>query len=137
MDALTTVKPYSNEIHAQAQLWLKRDPKASYEAWKKCLPARGNPCACHLGQVCAGTCVSPDLIRNVLLWGCVGLCPVTSETILTFSPQSCSTDFSRLCASNPKQKMLCAQKESGKNVKNKSCCLFKLISTNWKADGIP
>uniref|UniRef100_A0A8C5JL41 Ubiquitin protein ligase E3 component n-recognin 4 n=1 Tax=Junco hyemalis TaxID=40217 RepID=A0A8C5JL41_JUNHY len=41
MDALTTVKPYSNEIHAQAQLWLKRDPKASYEAWKKCLPARG------------------------------------------------------------------------------------------------
>lgn len=43
MDALTTVKPYSNEIHAQAQLWLKRDPKASYEAWKKCLPARGSP----------------------------------------------------------------------------------------------
>ncbi|XP_068018818.1 LOW QUALITY PROTEIN: E3 ubiquitin-protein ligase UBR4 [Melanerpes formicivorus] len=41
LDALTTVKPYSNEIHAQAQLWLKRDPKASYEAWKKCLPARG------------------------------------------------------------------------------------------------
>ncbi|XP_075046927.1 E3 ubiquitin-protein ligase UBR4 isoform X4 [Mixophyes fleayi] len=41
MEALTTVKPYSNEIHAQAQLWLKRDPKASYEAWKKCLPARG------------------------------------------------------------------------------------------------
>ncbi|XP_034609555.1 E3 ubiquitin-protein ligase UBR4 [Trachemys scripta elegans] len=41
VDALTTVKPYSNEIHAQAQLWLKRDPKASYEAWKKCLPARG------------------------------------------------------------------------------------------------
>ncbi|XP_063293132.1 E3 ubiquitin-protein ligase UBR4 isoform X8 [Pelobates fuscus] len=39
-EALTTVKPYSNEIHAQAQLWLKRDPKASYEAWKKCLPAR-------------------------------------------------------------------------------------------------
>jgi len=43
VDALTTVKPYSNEIHAQAQLWLKRDPKASYEAWKKCLPARGSP----------------------------------------------------------------------------------------------
>ncbi|XP_064028194.1 E3 ubiquitin-protein ligase UBR4 isoform X5 [Pogoniulus pusillus] len=42
LDALTTVKPYSNEIHAQAQLWLKRDPKASYEAWKKCLPARGS-----------------------------------------------------------------------------------------------
>ncbi|KAM8927577.1 E3 ubiquitin-protein ligase UBR4 isoform 2-T2 [Pelodytes ibericus] len=41
MEALTTVKPYSNEIHAQAQLWLKRDHKASYEAWKKCLPARG------------------------------------------------------------------------------------------------
>ncbi|KAF7239331.1 E3 ubiquitin-protein ligase UBR4 [Varanus komodoensis] len=41
VDSLTTVKPYSNEIHAQAQLWLKRDPKASYEAWKKCLPARG------------------------------------------------------------------------------------------------
>ncbi|MEE6525819.1 hypothetical protein FKM82_026076, partial [Ascaphus truei] len=40
-EALTTVKPYSNEIHAQAQLWLKRDHKASYEAWKKCLPARG------------------------------------------------------------------------------------------------
>lgn len=52
MDALTTVKPYSNEIHAQAQLWLKRDPKASYEAWKKCLPARGNPCACDLLQFC-------------------------------------------------------------------------------------
>lgn len=41
MDSLTTVKPYSNEIHAQAQLWLKRDPKAAYEVWKKCLPARG------------------------------------------------------------------------------------------------
>lgn len=41
VEALTTVKPYCNEIHAQAQLWLKRDPKASYEAWKKCLPARG------------------------------------------------------------------------------------------------
>ncbi|XP_069598111.1 E3 ubiquitin-protein ligase UBR4 isoform X6 [Ranitomeya imitator] len=41
MEGLTTVKPYSNEIHAQAQLWLKRDHKASYEAWKKCLPARG------------------------------------------------------------------------------------------------
>lgn len=41
MEALTTVKPYCNEIHAQAQLWLKRDPKASYEAWKKCLPIRG------------------------------------------------------------------------------------------------
>ncbi|XP_063173479.1 E3 ubiquitin-protein ligase UBR4 [Candoia aspera] len=41
VDSLTTVKPYSNEIHAQAQLWLKRDPKASYEVWKKCLPARG------------------------------------------------------------------------------------------------
>ncbi|XP_064423992.1 E3 ubiquitin-protein ligase UBR4 [Latimeria chalumnae] len=40
VESLTTVKPYSNEIHAQAQLWLKRDPKASYEAWKKCLPAR-------------------------------------------------------------------------------------------------
>ncbi|KAM5132251.1 E3 ubiquitin-protein ligase UBR4 [Mantella aurantiaca] len=41
IETLTTVKPYSNEIHAQAQLWLKRDPKAAYEAWKKCLPARG------------------------------------------------------------------------------------------------
>ncbi|KAF3820259.1 hypothetical protein GH733_015768 [Mirounga leonina] len=41
VEALTTVKPYCNEIHAQAQLWLKRDPKASYEAWKKCLPIRG------------------------------------------------------------------------------------------------
>ncbi|XP_027698524.1 E3 ubiquitin-protein ligase UBR4 isoform X1 [Vombatus ursinus] len=41
VEALTTVKPYCNEIHAQAQLWLKRDPKASYEAWKKCLPTRG------------------------------------------------------------------------------------------------
>nr|XP_033777630.1 E3 ubiquitin-protein ligase UBR4 isoform X4 [Geotrypetes seraphini] len=41
IEALTTVKPYSNEIHAQAQMWLKRDPKASYEAWKKCLPVRG------------------------------------------------------------------------------------------------
>uniref|UniRef100_W5MAW8 Ubiquitin protein ligase E3 component n-recognin 4 n=1 Tax=Lepisosteus oculatus TaxID=7918 RepID=W5MAW8_LEPOC len=41
VESLTTVKPYSNEIHAQAQLWLKKDPKASYEAWKKCLPARG------------------------------------------------------------------------------------------------
>lgn len=53
MDALTTVKPYSNEIHAQAQLWLKRDPKASYEAWKKCLPARGSPVLltlCNFGK---------------------------------------------------------------------------------------
>lgn len=41
IESLTTVRPYSNEIHAQAQLWLKKDPKASYEAWKKCLPARG------------------------------------------------------------------------------------------------
>ncbi|XP_057678820.1 E3 ubiquitin-protein ligase UBR4 isoform X1 [Corythoichthys intestinalis] len=41
-ESLTTVRPYSNEIHAQAQMWLKKDPKASYEAWKKCLPAR-----CH------------------------------------------------------------------------------------------
>ncbi|XP_069467171.1 E3 ubiquitin-protein ligase UBR4 isoform X2 [Ambystoma mexicanum] len=41
VEGITTVKPYCNEIHAQAQLWLKRDPKASYEAWKKCLPARG------------------------------------------------------------------------------------------------
>ncbi|XP_070812261.1 LOW QUALITY PROTEIN: E3 ubiquitin-protein ligase UBR4 [Pituophis catenifer annectens] len=41
VDSLTTVKPYSNEIHAQAQLWLKRDPKAAYEVWKKCLLARG------------------------------------------------------------------------------------------------
>ncbi|XP_055747277.1 E3 ubiquitin-protein ligase UBR4 [Salvelinus fontinalis] len=40
VECLTTVKPYCNEIHAQAQLWLKKDPKASYEAWKKCLPAR-------------------------------------------------------------------------------------------------
>lgn len=44
VESLTTVKPYSNEIHAQAQLWLKKDPKASYEAWKKCLPARGKYC---------------------------------------------------------------------------------------------
>ncbi|TWW56459.1 E3 ubiquitin-protein ligase UBR4 [Takifugu flavidus] len=35
VESLTTVRPYSNEIHAQAQLWLKKDPKASYEAWKK------------------------------------------------------------------------------------------------------
>ncbi|XP_017342515.1 E3 ubiquitin-protein ligase UBR4 isoform X1 [Ictalurus punctatus] len=40
VESLTTVKPYCNEIHAQAQLWLKKDPKAAYEAWKKCLPAR-------------------------------------------------------------------------------------------------
>ncbi|XP_065141997.1 E3 ubiquitin-protein ligase UBR4 isoform X2 [Paramisgurnus dabryanus] len=40
VESLTTIKPYNNEIHAQAQLWLKKDPKASYEAWKKCLPAR-------------------------------------------------------------------------------------------------
>lgn len=40
IESLTTVRPYSNEIHAQAQLWLRKDPKASYEAWKKCLPAR-------------------------------------------------------------------------------------------------
>lgn len=40
IESLTTVRPYSNEIHAQAQLWLKKDPKASYDAWKKCLPAR-------------------------------------------------------------------------------------------------
>ncbi|CAG03215.1 unnamed protein product [Tetraodon nigroviridis] len=40
IESLTTVRPYSNEIHAQAQLWLKKDPKASYESWKKCLPAR-------------------------------------------------------------------------------------------------
>lgn len=39
-ESLTTVRPYSNEIHAQAQLWLKKDPKASFDAWKKCLPAR-------------------------------------------------------------------------------------------------
>lgn len=44
IESLTTVRPYSNEIHAQAQLWLKKDPKASYEAWKKCLPARGKSC---------------------------------------------------------------------------------------------
>lgn len=51
MEALTTVKPYCNEIHAQAQLWLKRDPKASYEAWKKCLPIRGVPLpSCHSQQ---------------------------------------------------------------------------------------
>uniref|UniRef100_A0A673KP75 E3 ubiquitin-protein ligase UBR4 n=1 Tax=Sinocyclocheilus rhinocerous TaxID=307959 RepID=A0A673KP75_9TELE len=36
----STDVPYNNEIHAQAQLWLKKDPKASYEAWKMCLPAR-------------------------------------------------------------------------------------------------
>lgn len=88
MDALTTVKPYSNEIHAQAQLWLKRDPKASYEAWKKCLPARGNPCTCDLVQFCAGICVScvPRFNKDLLLWGYVGFCPMTSDTILTFSP---------------------------------------------------
>ncbi|XP_053096736.1 E3 ubiquitin-protein ligase UBR4 isoform X3 [Pangasianodon hypophthalmus] len=40
VESLTTVKPYCNEIHAQAQLWLKKDPKAAYDAWKKCLPAR-------------------------------------------------------------------------------------------------
>ncbi|XP_016138625.1 E3 ubiquitin-protein ligase UBR4 [Sinocyclocheilus grahami] len=40
IESLTTVKPYNNEIHAQAQLWLKKDPKASYEAWKMCLTAR-------------------------------------------------------------------------------------------------
>ncbi|KAK7896704.1 hypothetical protein WMY93_022029 [Mugilogobius chulae] len=40
VESLTTIRPYSNEIHAQAQLWLKKDPKASYEAWKKCLPSR-------------------------------------------------------------------------------------------------
>lgn len=51
VEALTTVKPYCNEIHAQAQLWLKRDPKASYEAWKKCLPIRGVPLpSCHSQQ---------------------------------------------------------------------------------------
>lgn len=49
VDSLTTVKPYSSEIHAQAQLWLKRDPKASYEVWKKCLPARGT-CAAPLAS---------------------------------------------------------------------------------------
>lgn len=68
-DALTTVKPYSNEIHAQAQLWLKRDPKASYEAWKKCLPARGS--SVFLTLFCA------ILWKNmhVLLSSCVGFCP--------------------------------------------------------------
>lgn len=50
MEALTTVKPYCNEIHAQAQLWLKRDPKASYEAWKKCLPIRGVLVSSRLGK---------------------------------------------------------------------------------------
>lgn len=40
VESLTTVRPYSNEIHAQVQLWLKKDPKASYDAWKKCLLAR-------------------------------------------------------------------------------------------------
>ena len=50
VEALTTVKPYSNEIHAQAQLWLKRDPKASYEAWKKCLPIRGLFVSSRLGR---------------------------------------------------------------------------------------
>lgn len=50
VEALTTVKPYSNEIHAQAQLWLKRDPKASYEAWKKCLPIRGVSVSSWLGK---------------------------------------------------------------------------------------
>lgn len=46
-ESLTTVRPYSNEIHAQAQLWLKKDPKASYEAWKKCLPARCKHNMCY------------------------------------------------------------------------------------------
>lgn len=50
VEALTTVKPYCNEIHAQAQLWLKRDPKASYEAWKKCLPIRGVSVSSSLGK---------------------------------------------------------------------------------------
>lgn len=50
VEALTTVKPYCNEIHAQAQLWLKRDPKASYEAWKKCLPIRGGSVSSRLGK---------------------------------------------------------------------------------------
>lgn len=133
MDALTTVKPYSNEIHAQAQLWLKRDPKASYEAWKKCLPARGNPCAHDLVQFSAGKSVScvPRFNKDVLLWGYVGFSPMTSDTILTLV---LSTDFSRLCASNPKQKRLCAQRET---VENETCCLFKLIPASWKADGIP
>ncbi|KAK2114069.1 E3 ubiquitin-protein ligase ubr4 [Saguinus oedipus] len=40
VEALTTVKPYCNEIPAQAKLWLKRDLKASYDAWKKCLPIK-------------------------------------------------------------------------------------------------
>lgn len=50
VEALTTVKPYCNEVHAQAQLWLKRDPKASYEAWKKCLPIRGVSVSVRLGK---------------------------------------------------------------------------------------
>lgn len=50
VEALTTVKPYCNEVHAQAQLWLKRDPKASYEAWKKCLPIRGVSVSARLGK---------------------------------------------------------------------------------------
>lgn len=56
VESLTTVKPYSNEIHAQAQLWLKKDPKASYEAWKKCLPAR---CKCM-------RCLRLDLILSTV-----------------------------------------------------------------------
>lgn len=51
IESLTTVRPYSNEIHAQAQLWLKKDPKASYEAWKKCLPARGKFCKLVLNML--------------------------------------------------------------------------------------
>lgn len=67
VDALTTVKPYSNEIHAQAQLWLKRDPKASYEAWKKCLPARGSSVFLTLCNFVKEMYVLPSLIRNIVL----------------------------------------------------------------------
>lgn len=56
VEALTTVKPYCNEVHAQAQLWLKRDPKASYEAWKKCLPIRGVSVSARLGKSISPAC---------------------------------------------------------------------------------
>ena len=74
VEALTTVKPYCNEIHAQAQLWLKRDPKASYEAWKKCLPIRGVSVSSCLGKPVPPTPV-PAALRSPLFCYFLSLTP--------------------------------------------------------------
>ncbi|XP_078740915.1 E3 ubiquitin-protein ligase UBR4-like, partial [Lampetra fluviatilis] len=42
LESRCSVRPYSSELHAQVEPWLAAEPRASFLAWRRSLPARGN-----------------------------------------------------------------------------------------------